>query len=119
MKIKSLTIWIIATLSIFACTLGQAPPERSFPEPAPVINADSPPQTDAPLMPPSGNVILPEHLSYLGAFRLPDASGGSNWEYSGHGLTYYPYGDQAQNKDDFVGSLFGFGHDQQLQRIRN
>ena len=115
MQTKSLTLWIIATLSIFACTLGQAPPERSFPEPAPVIDADSPPQTDAPLMPPSGNVIPPENLTYLGAFRLPDASGGSNWEYSGHGLTYYPQGDQAQNKDDFVGSLFGFGHDQQLQ----
>ncbi|MBT3188122.1 MAG: hypothetical protein HN736_15225 [Anaerolineae bacterium] len=33
-------------------------------------------------------------LTYLGAFRLPDASGGSNWEYSGHGLTHRPASEQ-------------------------
>jgi len=51
-----------------------------------------------------------ENLQYLGAFRLPDDPG---WEYSGHGLTYYPDGDPAAS-DNFTGSLFGVGHDQQL-----
>ncbi|MCP4139856.1 MAG: hypothetical protein GY755_06125 [Chloroflexi bacterium] len=115
MKRNSLTIWILATLTIFACTLGQEPlPEQTPPEAAPVKESNTQPEAP-PLMPPSDNLIQPEDLLYLGAFRLPDASGGSNWEYSGHGLTYYPQGDQAQNADDFVGSLFGFGHDQHLQ----
>ncbi|MBT3338506.1 MAG: hypothetical protein HN855_02940 [Anaerolineae bacterium] len=115
MKRKSLAIWIIATLTIFACTLGQAPPERSSPEPDTVISTSPAPPADLPSIPPSGNLIHPEDFTYLGVFRLPDASGGSNWEYSGHGLTYYPAADQAQSTGDFVGSLFGFGHDQHLQ----
>lgn len=65
--------------------------------------------TSAP--PPSGDVIVPEDFQYLGAFRLPGESGGSNWEYSGRGLTYYPNGDQAGSGDGFPGSLFGVGHD--------
>jgi hypothetical protein len=112
MKRKPSILWILATLTIFACTLGQAPPERSFPEPAPVSEAPAQPQENLPSIPPFGNVIHPEDMTYLGAFRLPEASGGSNWEYSGHGLTHRPAADQAQNT---YGSLFGFGHDQHLQ----
>jgi len=58
---------------------------------------------------------MPEDLEYLGAFRLPDASGGSNWDYSGQGLTYYPDGDPNSPNDGFPGSLFGFGHDHHVQ----
>ena len=58
---------------------------------------------------------MPDDLEYLGAFRVPDASGGSNWEYSGQGLTYYPDGDPGGPDDGFPGSLFGFGHDHHVQ----
>jgi hypothetical protein len=58
-----------------------------------------------------GPRIQPEDLTYLGAFRLPDDPG---WDYSGHGLTYFPEGDPSAS-DNFTGSLFGIGHDQQLQ----
>jgi hypothetical protein len=63
--------------------------------------------------PPSDDVLTPDDFIYLGAFRLPDASGGSNWEYSGRGLTYYPEGDPSGETDGFPGSLFGVGHDHQ------
>ena len=58
--------------------------------------------------------IQPEQLKYIGAFRLPSDSGSSNWEYSGHALTYYPDGDPEGLDNGFPGSLFGAGHDQQL-----
>lgn len=62
----------------------------------------------------STELLWPEDLEYQGAFRLPDGSGISNWEYSGHGLTYYPEGDPEGDEDGFPGSLFGIGHDHQL-----
>jgi len=58
--------------------------------------------------------IQPSDLVYLGAFRLPDGSGGSGWDYSGQGLTYYPEGDPEGPEDGFPGSLYGYGHDHQL-----
>ena len=58
--------------------------------------------------------LEPNNLVYLGAFRLPDGSGESSWEYSGQGLTYYPGGDQNGGEDGFPGSLIGIGHDHQL-----
>ncbi len=61
-----------------------------------------------------GDLIRPEDLIYLGAFRLPDDSGGMGWDYSGHGLTYYAAGDPMGEDDGFAGSLFMVGHDQQL-----
>lgn len=63
---------------------------------------------------PEAELIQPEDLEYLGFFRLPEASGGSDWDYSGHGLTYFPGGDPGGGKDGFPGSLFGFGHDHHL-----
>ena len=63
--------------------------------------------------PPSDDVLMPDDLEYLGAFRLPEESGGSNWEYSGRGLTFYPDGDPSGAGDGFPGSLFGVGHDHQ------
>ena len=64
--------------------------------------------------PPASDLLTTEDLIYLGAFRLPEASGGSDWDYSGHGLTYYPAGDPDGPDDGYPGSLFGVGHDQQL-----
>ncbi|TFG50083.1 MAG: hypothetical protein E4H33_00915 [Anaerolineales bacterium] len=63
---------------------------------------------------PESDLIQPEDLVYRGFFRLPGPSGGSDWDYSGHGLTYFPAGDPAGELDGYPGSLFGFGHDHQL-----
>ncbi|MCJ7716973.1 MAG: hypothetical protein MUO54_10710 [Anaerolineales bacterium] len=65
-------------------------------------------------IPSTGTLIQPEDFVYLGFFRLPEPSGESDWDYSGHGLTYYPDGDPAGDDDGFPGSLFGYGHDHQL-----
>ena len=62
---------------------------------------------------PSG-ALSPDVLIYLGAFRLPDDSGGMGWDYSGHGMTFYPGGDLDGSEDGFPGSLFIVGHDQAL-----
>jgi|GEM_PF-5535116 hypothetical protein len=59
-------------------------------------------------------LIQPDDLVYMGAFRLPEASGESNWEYSGYAMTYYPEGD-SNNQDGFPGSLFIIGHDHHQQ----
>ena len=114
---KKMTIFSVTLLLTLACTLGQNLPEQTRPELAPVMDESTQPDTN-PAIPASErvavgeNLLSPENLTYLGAFRLPSASGGSNWEYSGHGLTYRPAADQAENTR---GSLFGFGHDQHLQ----
>jgi hypothetical protein len=118
MKTTRMLMLLSLMLLILACTLGQAPPPPSVPEPAsPIQKMTLPPTTvEAPVgPPPSGEVLMPENLDYLGAFRLPEASGGSNWEYSGQGLTYYPDGDPDGPDDGFSGSLFGFGHDHHVE----
>jgi hypothetical protein len=63
--------------------------------------------------------LRPDDLEYLGAFRLPEGSNDTNWEYSGHALAYYPDGDAAVPDDGFPGSLFGTGHNwhQQISEI--
>ena len=65
-----------------------------------------------PIIPPGA--ISPKGLVYKGAFRLPDDSGGMGWDYSGHGMTFYPDGDAGSVEDGYPGSLFIVGHDQQL-----
>jgi len=105
----------IVTLAILACTFGQSVPPPATPEPVTVKPTLSQPGPASPQKPFSGDVLMPEDLEYLGAFRLPDTNGGSNWEYSGQGLTYYPGGDPAGPDDGFPGSLFGFGHDHHMQ----
>ena len=115
---KLLLVGAILALAILACTFRQNAPPPAAPEPASPTQMDStpadvPPPTAGP--PPSGDVLMPDDLEYLGAFRLPEASGGSNWEYSGQGLTYYPDGDPDGPDDGFPGSLFGFGHDHHVQ----
>ena len=63
---------------------------------------------------PEAPLIYATDLTYRGYFRLPEPSGGSDWDYSGHGLTYFPEGDPGGDSDGYPGSLFGFGHDHQL-----
>ena len=115
---KRTFILALTLLTVLACTLGQTAPPLTAPELASPTQADStlpnePQPTSIPS--PSGEVLMPEDLEYIGAFRLPEASGGSNWEYSGQGLTYHPGGDPDGPDDGFPGSLFGFGHDQHVQ----
>jgi len=68
----------------------------------------------SPVLPSSDSLIQPDDFTYLGFFRLPEPTGGSDWDYSGHGLTYFPDGDPEGSSDGFPGTLFGFGHDHQL-----
>lgn len=108
-------------LSVLACTIGQSASSPVTPEPVSSLEGTSIEPTlfqsepVSPQPPPSSDVLMPGELEYLGAFRLPDASGGSNWDYSGQGLTYYPGGDPSGPDDGFPGSLFGFGHDHHMQ----
>jgi hypothetical protein len=118
---KVILMSILIFVVVLACNLpGSLEPEvdaGSDPEEAELApDVQQPPQTEsqAPSSAaalPTGAVIMPEDLVYLGAFRLPDDP---NWEYSGHGLTYYPNGDPGGSDDGFSGSLFGVGHDQTL-----
>jgi len=100
-----------------ACTLGQSAPPPAAPEPASPPSEVTVAPTLSQLQPatpqshPSGELFMPDDLEYLGAFRLPDEP---NWEYSGHGLTYFPDGDPDGPADGFPGSLFGVGHDHTL-----
>lgn len=55
-----------------------------------------------------------DDLAYLGAFRLPEGSNGTDWTYSGNALAYYPEGDPHGSEDGFPGSLFATGNDIQL-----
>jgi len=57
--------------------------------------------------------LQPGDLVYRGAFRLPDASGGSSWDYSGDAMAYYPNGDPSGPPDGHPGTIFGVGHDWQ------
>ena len=70
---------------------------------------DNPPEPPPPVTP--SGLLQPADLTYEGAFRLPDASGGSSWEWSGDALAYYPGGDPEGPRDGYPGSLFGVGHD--------
>lgn len=55
----------------------------------------------------------PGDLIYQGAFRLPEGSNGSDWNYSGNAMSYFPGGDTSAADDGYPGSLFIIGHDQQ------
>ena len=60
---------------------------------------------------PATELIQPEDLTYIGAFRLPAHPDGMGWEYGGSAMTYYPAGDPAGPDDGFPGSLYATGHD--------
>ncbi len=114
----------LLTMGILVTFLGAACQARFSQENTPAgdeLEENRPPaqETASPDLSPPGEVpiselIQPEDLVYQGFFRLPGPSGGSNWDYSGQGLTFYPEGDPGGADDGFPGSLFGFGHDHQL-----
>jgi len=62
----------------------------------------------------ASDLLQPGDITYLGAFRLPEPSGGSGWGYSGYGATFYPNGDPSSN-DNHPGSIFAIGHEYQQQ----
>lgn len=89
---------------------GEEPSQAEGPEESEGGDSDQP----QPL-PPSGDVISPEALVYLGAFRLPDEAGGSSWDYAGTALAYFPDGDPGGHQDGYPGSLFASGQDQTFE----
>ena len=63
----------------------------------------------------STELVRPEDLEYVGAFRLPDSSGDKGWVWAGNemgALAYYPEGDSSGDNDGYPGSLYGTGNDQ-------
>ncbi len=76
------------------------------------------PETPGPSSPGPGNgtasqeLLQPEDITYLGAFRLP---GGEDrpltFAYGGNAMTFRPDGDSAGSGDGHPGSLFLSGHD--------
>ena len=86
-------------------------PDPVTEESQPAIEGPQPdqPEEDDDFQPgqiPYSGLIQPDDLEYVGFFRLPEPSGGSDWDYSGHGLTYFPDGDPEGASDGFPGSLF-------------
>lgn len=77
-------------------------------EPAPPAAPAAPAKPAAPTQ-----RLQPADLVYAGAFRLPDGSGDSSWEWAGDALAYHAGGDPQGPNDGCPGSLFGAGHDQQ------
>jgi len=61
----------------------------------------------------TSNLIQPEDLTYMGAFRLPYGEGNASWAWGGSGATYYPGGDPS-NLDAYPGSIYAIGHDQAM-----
>lgn len=62
--------------------------------------------------PVSGEVIDPQDLEYLGAFRLPAGDERPfTFAYGGNAMTFNPDGDPSGADDGFPGSLFVTGHD--------
>ena len=120
MKHKPLLVLSFFLVILTACS---ASIEEQTPLETPIIKNSPPQSTPANAQKihteiGSGEIpmgaLSPDALQYLGAFRLPDDSGEMGWDYSGHGMTYYPNGDPGSAQDGFPGSLFVVGHDQQL-----
>jgi hypothetical protein len=69
--------------------------------------------TATPGTPPSGDLLQPTDLVYLGAFRLPGSDDPpETFAYGGNAMTFNPDGDPT-NADALPGSLFITGHDRQ------
>jgi len=118
-----ITIFLLATIiAVVSCNLPfstsdqpETGSEEIEPE-AETTDAESVDTVDPEIFPPAdfpADLVLPEDLTYMGAFRLPEGSNNSNWEYSGYAMTYYPDGDPQDTGDGYPGSLFAVGHDHQ------
>jgi len=125
-QVLGLGLWVVLGLML-ACRLPFLNENVPLAEDAQEVGMDegnglapsvSTPGTDCPITienvtPPQA--LDPKSLHYVGAFRLPDDSGGLGWDYSGNGMTYTPQGDPHGEEDGFPGSLFVVGQDHQLQ----
>jgi hypothetical protein len=60
-------------------------------------------------------LIKPEDLEYLGAFRMPRGSNETSWEWGGTAAAYYPGGDPEGPDDGYPGSIFATGHEWEQQ----
>ncbi|MBC8506158.1 MAG: hypothetical protein ISR58_12205 [Anaerolineales bacterium] len=115
-QLKLLSFLLV--LSFLACNLPNQIIEESPPqaEPAEVTASEeavsAPTASSASSQDLPTNLIQPEDLTYLGAFRLPDGGDeATTWEYGGQALAFNPNGDPGGEVDGFPGSLFGSGHD--------
>ena len=99
---------LVFVMGSFACNGGQTTPQ-SEPEASATSQAESQP-SQIPI--PSGEVVNPADLEYIGAFRLP---GGEDrpqtFAYGGNAMTFNADGDSGGAQDGFPGSLFIMGHD--------
>ncbi len=103
-----LTVCLLLVL-LTACNLpAQTPALPSLPAAGTAESRD----TSSPPAPLPGNVIDPQSLEYLGAFRLPEGRERPyTFEYGGNAMTFNPDGDPDGAADGFPGSLFITGHD--------
>ena len=118
-----ITIFLLATIiAVLSCNLPFSTSEQpeigseEIEPDAETTDADSADSVDPEIFPSAdlpADLALPEDLTYMGAFRLPEGSNDSNWEYSGYAMTYYPDGDPQDPGDGYPGSLFAVGHDHQ------
>jgi hypothetical protein len=112
---KTSTFYVALVLLLTACGGGREPEDEPLLREGPAAavapqDAPRPAAAERPARSPSP-LIVPGDLVYRGAFKLPDGSGGSNWEYSGYAATYYPDGDPEGPDDGYPGSIFALGHD--------
>lgn len=112
-------ILLICLMLAFGCVSEPQPSNEGTTAPVAGNTSGSLPANDtanpSPYVPSSAptELVQPSDLQYLGAFRLPDDSGGSSWGYSGYAMTFYPGGDPSGPDDGFPGSLYAVGHDHQ------
>ncbi|NPV55271.1 MAG: hypothetical protein HPY76_01160 [Anaerolineae bacterium] len=109
---------LILALATLACALPTAAqPTEAPPPPQATTQAPGESQptaqvglTDVPI--PASNLVQPAHLSYRGAFRLPQ--GGERpltFAYGAAAMTFNPAGDPGGAGDGYTGSLYIMGHD--------
>lgn len=106
--------WLLLGALISSCALLQAdgPGEGIPDEDSPVEGVAGSPVD--PTLPPivAADLLRPEDLVYLGAFRLPgEGERPETFEYGGSAMTFRPDGDPEGSDDGFPGSLFIMGHD--------
>jgi hypothetical protein len=107
--------WLFAPpllLILVGCNL----PSSGIPTTQPVVSTSvstTPARVSSPASTPiQGDLVSPDDLEYLGAFRLPDDGGRPyTFEYGGNAMTFRPGGDPNGDADGFPGSLFISGHD--------
>jgi len=112
-KISKLAIlFSILTLLIYACVSGCGCRQTSRDKTSSDKNSKTSGDIEVSKILPT-ELVSTEDIQYKGAFKLPEGSNGSSWEYSGEAMTYYPDGDPNGPDDGYPGSIFAIGHDHQ------